>query len=970
MSFSISSTPSATPPSSPELHFSPPAILLRSAAVRAAYLSLHDDDESLSSSPPPVMELPLNVYTGAPTDEECGLLPELDVALSNIDARSKPLVSWLRSAPAVTVVLGQTRRTMAKALAHYLNVRRAEDRASCVLLISSTDATAKVWQNALCPSLDNTLDINVSTFFMAKNARKATIKDLSALRRPGLIIASEKGLRLPEVKPGMSLLAEALERNPHDLKWVLVVSDIVRPDDLHDDLCPLRILANRQAEQAVVLVCKDDEKEKQGRKKKDNNVRDVVNKKVVGDFLRRQLIRFDEKDRDIETVWCTPNSLKERAASDSMKCENDGVRMDSGSKERDDADATVIPAKRERKGPKARSEEKDAEPAKTRLDPEMETELEKLRISAVAPSEELSRFNKLTPPGLGATSKNEQHSRLTEATPPDLEAKFRKIGGDLRTSTAVKSVPKRSRTFVSEDILRHPTVSLPSSVSGARRFLQNSSSVQALEDDGVIVLEDSDGEEREFYDAQPWPRTPPSAEKYDEDGRRNRSAHKRESRRRSAAEEKGNFPSSRVANGRRPPSVSSSTSPSVHVKKGPGAQKPLRRSRLEKVTLFDDGTTTAPSLLVRKTDNNTRRRAADGRRFSFGVDGATGPGSVKVKEEKEDQAIGLSKSLDPRVRSSDGRSSQGEHSRHTINGSLVERKDRSRKKYRRASITGNRIPVAPRGTKASGRPSSDRCRSPGPPSSPQLETDWPGSRSITTKERTSLIPRQTRTASNDDDIVVLDPPDEAHAEIDNEIWVISSDDDPKPTIRNNGKSSKDRLQNPTKINPRTQIRRQRRDTIGRAPSNSNVLTNVVKLRPDINNLPVEDRRKYNSLVARARDAEGKGPQGFSRALKLYLRGLDIYDGDDYLTSRILTLSTATNTCNLAELPTPHRVRPVSRSPIVKPKRKPKRKKISGSHSGRQSGDGQLSRSTNRVTNVPVVSERQRYFEGEVIVIDD
>lgn len=931
------------------------------------------------------MELPLNVYTGAPTDEECGLLPELEVALSNIDTRSKPLVSWLRSAPAVTVALGQTRRTMAKALAHYLNVCRAQDKANCVLLVSSSDATAKVWQNALCPSLDNTLDINVSTFFMAKNHRKATIKNLSALRRPGLIIASEKGLRSPEVKPGMSLLSEALGRNPHGLKWDLVISDMVKPDDLHDDLCPLRILANHQTAQALVVVCKDDIKEKQGAKKKDNNVNQVVNKKVIHEFLRRQLIRFDEKDRDIETVWCTPNSLKERAAIDVMQCENDRVGMNRGHKWRNGSNAAVIPAKREKKAPIAGSEEKDVVFAKTRLDPEMEAELEKLRISAAAPSEEPWRGNKLRPSDPGSTSRNEQPPRLKETTSPgqeakpqieqaakvnktkspDLEAKSKRNGGDLPPKSAVKCVPKRSRTFVSDAILPHLTVSLPSSVPGTRKVLQNSLSGQTLEDDSVTVLKDSDGEEREYYDTKPWTQSPPRAEECDKYGRRSAPAHRRESRRRSGTEERGNFPSSRVTNGRRPPSASSSTSPSVHVKKGTGAQKRGKLSRPAKPTLFDDRTTTAPSLPFRKADSDTRKRIVKGRLSSVGVDGSTGIGPVKVKEDKDDFATGSWKSLAPRVHGSGVRRSPAKVSRQTVNSSPIERKDRRRKKYRKASSAGAGVPGAVPRTEANSRPSSDQGRSPGL-SSLQVDREWPASRSIPPKEGTSLIPQRTRTAFNDDEVVVLDSPDEAaRGEIDHEIWVISSDDDDtKPTIQSRGKNGKDRSQNPTKINPRKQTRRQRSDTIRGMPPNLDVLTNVEKLRPNINDLPIDDRRKYNSLVARAREAEGKGPQGFSRALKLYLKGLDIYDGDDYLTSRILALSTATNTCNLAEAP--RWGRPVSGSPIMKPRRK----RMSSSHSGRRSGESQLSHSINGRTVVPAMSDRRSSLGEGVIVIDD
>lgn len=41
----LSITPSVTPPSSPEIDFNPPPILIRSAEVRAAFLSLHSDSD-------------------------------------------------------------------------------------------------------------------------------------------------------------------------------------------------------------------------------------------------------------------------------------------------------------------------------------------------------------------------------------------------------------------------------------------------------------------------------------------------------------------------------------------------------------------------------------------------------------------------------------------------------------------------------------------------------------------------------------------------------------------------------------------------------------------------------------------------------------------------------------------------------------------------------------------------------------
>eukprot|EP00178_Gracilaria_changii_P002889 TRINITY_DN1424_c0_g1_i7.p1 TRINITY_DN1424_c0_g1~~TRINITY_DN1424_c0_g1_i7.p1 ORF type:complete len:842 (+),score=163.49 TRINITY_DN1424_c0_g1_i7:2598-5123(+) len=69
-----------------------------------------------------------------------------------------------------------------------------------------------------------------------------------------------------------------------------------------------------------------------------------------------------------------------------------------------------------------------------------------------------------------------------------------------------------------------------------------------------------------------------------------------------------------------------------------------------------------------------------------------------------------------------------------------------------------------------------------------------------------------------------------------------------------------------------------------------ILTGVTKYNPK----PTEsERKKYNTLLRMARKAEARGPEGYRAAIKLYTRCLDLCDGDDNLTNRILSLTSET-----------------------------------------------------------------------------
>lgn len=244
-------------------------ILIRSAAVRAAYASLRDYTPLREPSPPrkstpPLPSAPTSVTLHAPTDAELGLPSVAVAALSSIPLPHRPLAQTL--ATAKTAVLTQhDRDSAATALSHSLNLRRAESGARAVLIVTPTDVAARQWERILSATLT---DVHVAR---AGNWSPVLRRLTSAF--PGVIITNVRALR----KDG-TRLQQVLRDNVFVDRWELVVSDVCNAALLGADWMPLRMLADRQAERALLVVCKGEKPPKR-----------PLTKDIVSTFLRNEV---------------------------------------------------------------------------------------------------------------------------------------------------------------------------------------------------------------------------------------------------------------------------------------------------------------------------------------------------------------------------------------------------------------------------------------------------------------------------------------------------------------------------------------------------------------------------------------------------------------------------------------------------------------------------------------------------------
>lgn len=276
-------TPSATPPDSPSLQ-AISVVPHHSRSVTSAYLDLRDSRPPSLRSPSPPQTFPQ-----PPSDLECGLPPAIDVAFDQVPPRVRPLVDHLTSCGTVTALTGYTRSAFIAAIAHFLNVLRAQGGAGAVLVVTQSDVTAELWRSGLQRVVE---EITVERLGTAKKSRENVERVLKGRRMPGVIVAPQKAVG----EDGMRMMRTALNDNPHGIGWDLCVSDAVREGGLNSEWCPLRMLADRQAESAVVVVCKDDDKSR------------AVGKDEFIGSVERQTGRVRNLD-----VWWSKGRITERA---------------------------------------------------------------------------------------------------------------------------------------------------------------------------------------------------------------------------------------------------------------------------------------------------------------------------------------------------------------------------------------------------------------------------------------------------------------------------------------------------------------------------------------------------------------------------------------------------------------------------------------------------------------------------------
>lgn len=290
-----------------------PRLYLQSADVRNAYDAFQDDVTpplSRSASPcPSESELPpdsresdptrmipprtQSIDVAPPTDEQLGLPSALSVAIDQIPSSSRLLTLAMYQAPSLALVTRFPRVKIATAVAHTLNMRRAVGGARAVLLVARTASTARQWQQQLSISLD---EVKVTVFRLARAARDATLNSLRTEQFPGVIIVSDRVLRNVQL---WNEICSALKQNRVVSRWQLVVSEI-RGSDTALNLyhSPFRMVADNQADAGLMAVCSDDP----ARLRKEQ-----ISKQAVNNFVRTQLPSMTSANLD--AIWLTPESI-------------------------------------------------------------------------------------------------------------------------------------------------------------------------------------------------------------------------------------------------------------------------------------------------------------------------------------------------------------------------------------------------------------------------------------------------------------------------------------------------------------------------------------------------------------------------------------------------------------------------------------------------------------------------------------
>eukprot|EP00177_Eucheuma_denticulatum_P003894 GFKZ01007039.1.p1 GENE.GFKZ01007039.1~~GFKZ01007039.1.p1 ORF type:complete len:1351 (+),score=199.42 GFKZ01007039.1:53-4054(+) len=222
-----------------------------------------------------------------------------------------PLISHLHhpQLPCLSAIADYSRPHVASALAFWLNSQRDHGRAKAVLVITRTDATARVWMDALRRHLDG---VSVTSLSTAKKSVAQVQRLLSCMVNPGVFVATEHSMN----GEAMATMRKAMEGNPHSINWELCVSDTVRADAINVEWGPMRMVADGVVERGLLLACKGDRR--------------------PGGLREKDLERFvrDQMGKDGK-VWWTREEVEENSILDG-NCEPGSNWEEDGTMKRSD----------------------------------------------------------------------------------------------------------------------------------------------------------------------------------------------------------------------------------------------------------------------------------------------------------------------------------------------------------------------------------------------------------------------------------------------------------------------------------------------------------------------------------------------------------------------------------------------------------------------------------------------------------
>eukprot|EP00177_Eucheuma_denticulatum_P003217 GFKZ01005809.1.p1 GENE.GFKZ01005809.1~~GFKZ01005809.1.p1 ORF type:complete len:1489 (+),score=232.64 GFKZ01005809.1:100-4566(+) len=207
-----------------------------------------------------------------PPDYLFDLPTPLQSALDAIPAIYHPIVSHLRhpQLPLLSAIAEYSRPHLASALAYWLNSQRAQGNARAVLIVTRSDATARVWMELLEQHLDEILVTRLSS---AKKNFTLVQRLLSGMVYPGVFVAAERTMKVEVI----AAMRKAMEENPHGIKWELCVSDTIKEETVHVEWGPMRMVADGEGNRGLILVCEGE------------NKNGVLQKGVFENFVKKEL---------------------------------------------------------------------------------------------------------------------------------------------------------------------------------------------------------------------------------------------------------------------------------------------------------------------------------------------------------------------------------------------------------------------------------------------------------------------------------------------------------------------------------------------------------------------------------------------------------------------------------------------------------------------------------------------------------
>ncbi|PXF46025.1 hypothetical protein BWQ96_04200 [Gracilariopsis chorda] len=855
-----------------------PRLYLQSEDVRNAYDAFQDDvtpplsrsaspcasESELPSEPresDPTRMIPPQTQSldiAPPSDEQLGLPSALSVAIDQIPPPSRLLTLAMYQAPCLALVSRFPRTKVATAVAHTLNMRRALGGARAVLLVARTAATARQWQQQLSISLD---EVRVTVFRTARAARDATLNSLRTEQFPGVIIVSDRVLRNIQLWNGM---CAALKQNRVVPRWQLVVSEI-RGNDAALNLyhSPFRMVADQQADAGLMVMCSDDV----ARARKEQ-----VSKEAVNSFVRSQLPSMSSTNPD--AMWLTPESIlltkntKEAIVSPTKS-------PISNAPESNSAHETISPMRdvdnKARRKPRRRSKDQTRAQQRDQQPPPNRTRTQRPSIRLMPRTASVPQYTRQTQEDVKMTDasqlQKEQanlNSRTTRTNTEALnsiqsqeEGVKRRLRSNLRSNR--QNTSKRSPVPQNHSVL-------------CRSSSRDRVSVRSLDRRSFSIIDVSDDSDS----ADEW-FTPPSKVITTPTGKANLSSD----------EDNWRTPFT----SRKQTRTASSRTNSRH------GQERLNR-RLLRNAVHD-----------RDHDEDTSMFSRNGRIDNSNID--SDPLSVPVKRRL---ATTRTKTPPQRTALDKGSTTRGNISRRR-RASNEPRPATSSHVRPLANVENITLPPQVRGKKLTRGAIPDATQQ-SPSSSPPIGTP-------------QTLARNKTPTGNRRNISFIQIPDSDVEVIDCDIDVIDlcSDEEeiasgaPRErsqerlrrvnrtashrlsphnsnntgTLVRNGRdqhqSDQRRLQEAS--NQRARARSSSVEFVYECDNQSLILSGVLKLNPQTRSLTEDQRRQFNKWLRKARAAEARGPEGYSVAIRLYSKCLGLCDRNDYLTSRILSLSQET-----------------------------------------------------------------------------